>query len=226
MFGPRKYIVDSTDSQTKFIGRYTIQETADADFNYPGSFTANNTDPFNSTPTGANQGPDLSIHPHDPADPGDAVHPHGLVHPYDDDTFRRGEDIVMTNVHEFDIQVWDDAIRDFVNLGHSLNSSNGNPGWFHQSRNQNATFGESPTGNDGNSFDTWHPFDGEAPSFGSACLSRLMLPLGRMPPILQLPPIDRQPIQTTVWVPPRKSGSGPSALKFDFTTWAASKCGT
>ena len=54
-------------------------------------------------------------------------------------TIRRGEDILMTNVTEFDVQILDDGLPTpkFVNLGHSEKNSGGSPiGFYNITRNQ------------------------------------------------------------------------------------------
>lgn len=102
-----------------YIGRFTHQETAHSAFDYPGSL--NGGDPFNDSTS-------LTV-------------ASGAVTEFSGETFRRGEDIVMTNVHAFDIQVWDDTLNQFVNLGH------GGTGRYAETANDDF----------GNSYDTWHP---------------------------------------------------------------------
>lgn len=160
IYPPREYITDGTN--TRFIGRFTAQETADPDFKYPGGFNTVATpndytqnDPYNfsvSMPAAAN---DKYSNP--PGRTFTINAANGLVDPYHDDTARRGEDVVMSDVHEFDIQVWDESLQKFVNLGNTETVQVPNPtgpptsvpSWFHQSRKINPDFG--------NSFDTWHP---------------------------------------------------------------------
>jgi len=82
---PREFV----DNQ--FIGRFTTQETAHSAFGYPGMIP---------TSTGAG----------DPySNPGLTYDTDtGLVKQFRFERFRRGEDILLSNVHEFDIKVWDD----------------------------------------------------------------------------------------------------------------------
>lgn len=140
IFPPREFLT-GTDPAT-YIGRFTIEETNHADFAYPGNSTLA-TDPHNSA-----SGPSLTL-------------TNGQVTEYKfaDQNQRRGEDIVMSGVHSFDIQVWDDVLKEFVDLGHSktgtVQDANGQPvsnvpGWYNASRRRNTDFG--------NSYDTWHPF--------------------------------------------------------------------
>lgn len=140
IFPPREFL-DPADQAT-YIGRFTTEETTHADFTYPGNSTLA-TDPHNSA-----SGPSLTL-------------ANGVVTEYQfaDQDQRRGEDIVMSNVHSFDVQVWDDILKEFVDIGHSKTGTvldvNGQPvpnvpGWYNASRRRNTDFG--------NSYDTWHPF--------------------------------------------------------------------
>lgn len=125
---PREY-GDSTVAST-FIGRYTHEETSSADFGYPARI-----------PSGGS-----------PMDDGTAITlTNGVVQEYAGGS-RRAEDILMTNVHSFDIKVWDDAINQFVDIG---SSSIPVGGIFAAGNNQNSSYGPKASGN--NVFDTWHP---------------------------------------------------------------------
>jgi len=124
---PIEYVTFGATQQ--YIGRFLKQEMSDADFLYPGDPPSPN--PGVSPEIGATWNPSK-----------------GLVTPYDDETGnpRRGEELLISNVHEFDIQVWDNGSTTmapgYVNLGH------GTAGWFFT--------GTSNPGY-GNRFDTWHP---------------------------------------------------------------------
>lgn len=96
-------------------------------------------------------------------------------------TARRGVDLMLSNVHSFDIQVWDDVVGDYVNLGHTLTGQNPyvvqsdgthpvQNGFYHASRLRNPFpqamlaagedyYYDEPaiTGNFGNRYDTWSP---------------------------------------------------------------------
>src|SRR5690606_9907138 len=97
-------------------------------------------------------------------------------------TPRRGVDLMLTNVHSFDIKVWDDIVGDFVDLGHTLQGENpyivdasGNhpiqDGFYHRSRlrrpmpkatldpaTENCFFDHPSVVTDfGNRYDTWSP---------------------------------------------------------------------
>ncbi|NQT38837.1 MAG: hypothetical protein HQ581_15180, partial [Planctomycetes bacterium] len=92
----------------------------------------------------------------------------GLVTQYSDATFRRGEDILMSNVLSFDVKVWDPVNSLFVDVGENLLSPPGpfsktvgaaellpvNSGNFYGRLNE--TYG--PNGHC--RFDTWHPSAG------------------------------------------------------------------
>ena len=96
---------------------------------------------------------------------------------------RRGVDLMLPNVHAFDVQVWDDVIGAYVNLGHGrtgdnpYTDANGDgslndppadyePGFYHISRLRTNTgsapvpFGTNHTSipeDFGNRYDTWSP---------------------------------------------------------------------
>lgn len=139
-------------SNQMFLGRYTHEETSRETFNYPQSLSAIG-DPMSSAVT-VNMDPDF----------------------YYVTTFangpRRGEDLILANVHSFDIKVWDDAVvvngdrGGFVDLGHSSGS-----GYYRFGANQHRTAGidfgpdlsaSADSDRDGDDFDnrvfdTWHP---------------------------------------------------------------------
>ena len=83
-----------------FLGRYLAQEVAHPKFLYPGASLKLPDDPFHR--------PDLAgaqyfLPPGVSAPPGDL----------------RGEEILVTNVHGFDVEVYDEALRGFADLGHN-----------------------------------------------------------------------------------------------------------
>ena len=123
--GPRENLTAGTTNnltnKQNYIGRFTHRETSHSNFDYPGNVGGG--DPFNDSTA-------LTL-------------TNGEVVEFVSTTerFRRGEDIVMTNVHSFDIQVWDDTLRAFVNLG------GGGTG----------RYGTTANTDYGNRYDTWHP---------------------------------------------------------------------
>ncbi|HEX6984161.1 MAG TPA: hypothetical protein VF170_02235, partial [Planctomycetaceae bacterium] len=80
-------------------------------------------------------------------------------------TVRRGVDLMLSNVHSFDIKVWDDVVGGFVDLGHELTGTNpftgaaNEPGFYHRARLRRKTAVDHPAAPDdfGNRYDTWHP---------------------------------------------------------------------
>lgn len=84
----------------------------------------------------------------------------GIIDAFDD-TERRGEDLVMTNVHSFDVKVYDEILGRYVDLGHQLQQS-GVDGDFHEDRRRNSVYGALESlGADSQVFDTWYPFSTE-----------------------------------------------------------------
>lgn len=138
---PREY-----DTNGRFIGRPTLQESAHSDFGYPGrihNFLANH-------PNGEN--------PLDPATTLNLDATSGTISQYSSEISRRGEDIVMTNVHEFDIQVYDDeaSVKGFVQLGNATGSG-------HYCMARHVSRGSVANDRDlysVNKYDTWHPQPG------------------------------------------------------------------
>lgn len=122
---------------SQFLGRFTHQETSSPGFNYPtlGGPLAN---PFDSSVVL----PDAAGN--------------GVVDLYEGGV-RVGQDILLTRVHSFEVELFDARLGNYAKIGHSLSNSAGVPGDFHVGRNLNATY--YPTGSTpGHSFDTWHPW--------------------------------------------------------------------
>jgi type II secretory pathway pseudopilin PulG len=138
-----------------FIGRYTLEEMSHTGFNFPQADSILGPNPLSYASVPAL----VDVLP--------AFEPDGVV---DDFTGgdRRGEDLLLSNVHAFDIEVWDDRIGDFAPLGHDK-SNGGIPGDFNRVRYQLTTNGEVVVPGDqlqwianapqwlGRTFDTWHP---------------------------------------------------------------------
>jgi Type II secretory pathway, pseudopilin PulG len=131
---PREYLNPDED---RFIGRFTHQETSSPGMLYPGN------EDFASFNRGFSGTYDYDND--------------GLTGLTDGD--RMGEDILLTNVESFDVEVWDshEQLMRFVQLGHDERDGDGNIiGHFAQSSDyQNPNYGPRATGN--NIFDTWHP---------------------------------------------------------------------
>jgi len=134
-----------------FIGRFLKQEVQHDDFDYPGQSGAL---------------PSLVAIP-DPKRPDDYYVWPGGTPPTD--FARRGEELLIANVHEFDVQVWDDGLVDngvasaqFVNLGYDPTLFGGS-GYYARVTGSPVRpaaphgTGYSATPDYGNRFDTWHP---------------------------------------------------------------------
>lgn len=153
-----------------FIGGFTHAETSAGNFNWPqgpahvegntGSILGNG-NPF-----------DIS------ANAFTIDTSNGLVEAFDADTAtgrggaRATEDLLLANVHQFKIEIWDERYGDFVVPGHGT-STTGTDGDYHIRRNLNAdtvdnVYGYGPLGPYSPSaalpvlrqphvFDTWHP---------------------------------------------------------------------
>ncbi len=122
------------------INRFTLQECSNSSFGYPGYLP-------NDPVSGA-----VKTNPYDRANI--QVDPNtGLVVEYSNQTFRRGEDILMANVLTFDVKVWDPFFGGFVDVGDSTLNPGGPfsstaPGLL------NSTYGGAANHY---RFDTWHP---------------------------------------------------------------------
>ncbi|MDG2388943.1 MAG: prepilin-type N-terminal cleavage/methylation domain-containing protein [Planctomycetaceae bacterium] len=119
--------VGSNANSGEFFGRFILQETADSGFNYPGSPDVNGSNPYSLLDY-----PNHSVNANTQ-----------LITPYHDENNRRGDDILLTGVLEFDIKVWDEVRREFVDLGNS------GGGQYEAADNSHSAYG--------NCYDTWHP---------------------------------------------------------------------
>jgi len=141
-------------SGTFFIGRFTQAETSSADFTYPHIY------PGSPTPVGNGNPMDSSGTPL--TDAGD-----GSVSQYPAGS-RIGEDLLLTSVHEFQIEVWDERAGRFVEIGYGNPSTDPPATWgdYHAGRrlgvpgvDTRATASlYAPVGGTGAVLDTWHPF--------------------------------------------------------------------
>ncbi len=113
-----------------FLGRLTHEETSTATFQYPQMVPGTNPMDASAT-TFADTNND------------------GVI-----DTLaggpRIGVDLLLSNVHEFRIEAWDQRIGDFAPIGHSIGAGDYNIG-----RQLNSTY--APLGGSAHIFDTWHP---------------------------------------------------------------------
>ena len=132
--GPREFVdLPAGAGSPWFIGRFTHEETSNFNFGYPGRVQDTTNTAFNPYTS-----PDLVY------DSARGVVSDGTGGVLDfANGPRRAEDIVLANVHAFDIKVFDDGTGQFENLGHSNTA-----GSFEAGKNANTAYG--------NSFDTWH----------------------------------------------------------------------
>lgn len=123
---PREFVSDGTNRG--FIGRYTHEETSHVNFQYPQTTTGNI---FGRT--------DFDI---------SALRETGRLNVFANGP-RRGADILLNNVHGFDVEIWDSAANSFVSIGNSAGDFAGtqNSGYFST---------DGPGSVSSNIFDTWH----------------------------------------------------------------------
>lgn len=141
-----------------FIGRFTQEETSNARFQYPQfASPVGNGNPMDASGTVLTDGEDANGN--GTLDPGEDLNGNGTIDPLLGgdgvvDQFsggpRAGVDLLLSNVHEFRVEVWDDRVGNFVGIGHSQGN-----GDFHTLRRLNASY--APLGGVNNVFDTWHP---------------------------------------------------------------------
>jgi prepilin-type N-terminal cleavage/methylation domain-containing protein len=164
---PREY--GSTGGVRWWVGRPTMEETSRGVFQYPmlvhalPNSTADPLNPFNEATAWADALP---------LPDGDSV-----IDAYEQGPWR-GEDLLLTNVHAFDVKVWDETLGQFADVGHTLSNAAGLWGDFHIFYRNNNRYGPTgmpdptdsvanprdPTGLVGTGrrvFDTWYPFSTE-----------------------------------------------------------------
>lgn len=114
---------DPGDPNFYFIGRYTAEEMSHGNFNYP----QNGSTAFGNPVTNGDNPMSYGVSPTD-------ANQDGII-----DEFaagpRRGEDLLLSNVHAFEIDVWDDRLGAFAQVGHSLSNAAGELGDYHRDRN-------------------------------------------------------------------------------------------
>lgn len=134
----REYMTSSSTSNPQlFIGRFTHEETSHPDFNYP-------QDPMPVSQGGGGN-------PMDPSGPDLIVNHITRVVDSLENGVRRSEDLVLSNVRSFDIEVFDDQVGGFVDIGSSALPVTAR---FAAGAKQN---GEAGNSEKKNVFDTWHP---------------------------------------------------------------------
>ena len=98
----------SSEWGTGFLGRFLATERSQPNFNLPGRRAILSPTAFDPA-TGVGGGPLFA--------PAGDLKANGILN--GGGSNRRGEEILLSNVHGFDIEVYDDAIGDFVDLGHT-----------------------------------------------------------------------------------------------------------
>jgi prepilin-type N-terminal cleavage/methylation domain-containing protein len=133
-----EYVFYNGGADTKFIGRFTHEETSSSSFEWPGGFS--NANPFYRT-----YGAQVDNSPTD-----------DIIDLYDDGD-RAGEDLLVSGVESFDIEIWDQGLNTntggWTDLGHTTAG-----GIFRQASSNylNQGYGPRSTGQNW-IFDTWHP---------------------------------------------------------------------
>jgi prepilin-type N-terminal cleavage/methylation domain-containing protein len=151
-----------------FIGRFTQAETSASNFNWPQRpshvFNNGGTVLWSSNAT--------------PGDPFDVRtnlvfnSETGVVEEFSESAAgtgrggpRKMEDLLLANVHEMKVEIWDERLQKYTTPGHSesvqMVDINGNsrtiPGDYHQGRRFADADGYGPQGSSVGVFDTWHP---------------------------------------------------------------------
>lgn len=165
---PREFIeqVPGTEANDddKFIGRFTQQETAHKIYDYPGAIPGKN---YNQRSV------DLTFNT--------STSNKKLIDGLHDQSFRIAEDLLLTDVTEFNVEVFDptaDSDDDgdagpssFQDLGHALQADNSTTlnnnqpkPVFGQSQRDNTGYGPR-TGGVNRIFDSWHPSIGATTPF-------------------------------------------------------------
>ncbi len=148
--GPDGIWSTTADNGPFCIGRFTHEETSNYYFRYPQTASRN------AAGSVINDGNPMKTQnvSNNPLTVGED----GVINQYRGGP-RRSEDILMTDVHSFDIKVWDEALGRFVDIGHTQAT-----GDFRLAARQNSAYG--PAGPSGNRvYDTWHPSISSQPPY-------------------------------------------------------------
>ena len=128
------------DSNGRFFGRFTHEETSHPDFRYPQGLSNASSGFVNPM---IDSSADFALNSND------AVFDRFRNGP------RRGEDLLLSNVHTFDIKVWDQGLGGFVDVGSTSAVDFRNP--------LNPYYGPTTSTSDNYVFDTWFPYDFTTP---------------------------------------------------------------
>ena len=144
---------------TQFIGRFTHEETSFVDpddgdlrFGYPQEMAS-------YVDTG---GGNVSAHPMDVVNAPMSLNDRGAVAEFTNATTgiggnRRSEELLLGNVHEFRVEIWDDRLQKFVDPSHAETSTGGEEGDYHEDRKLNTAYGPNGAATANAVFDSWHP---------------------------------------------------------------------
>jgi prepilin-type N-terminal cleavage/methylation domain-containing protein len=152
-----------------FFGRYLHAETSSSNFNWPQNVSVPEGDAENTLPLPQLNGG--SGNPYDLVGQTLSMNPkNGLISEFDSSTSgegsggpRRVEDLLLSNVIEMRIELWDERLQRFAPPGHNESTPSGANGDYHSSRRLNPNYG--PWGTLENTslfrfnrtFDTFHP---------------------------------------------------------------------
>ena len=155
-----------------FIGRFLHAETSAANFNWPQRqaqvFGTNQVFGVGNTPDG---------NPFNVTNPVTLNISTGVVQEFSNSSSgtgrggtRRMEDLVLSDVHEMKVEIWDERLQKYTTPGHNelyqLQDTSGNsftlPGDYHQGRRFADADAQGPEGSSLGVFDTWHPGLGTA----------------------------------------------------------------
>ncbi|QDT55610.1 hypothetical protein Pan44_36560 [Caulifigura coniformis] len=135
---PMEFVFYNSGANTKFIGRFVQEETSSTAFDWPAGFSTNN--PYYRTYPATVDAPPQQDDILDLFAGGD----------------RAGEDLLLSGVESFDLEVWDPGLNSstggWADLGHDLTGG--------QFRDTSGNFTHSqygPRNSDNWLFDTWHP---------------------------------------------------------------------
>ncbi len=176
---PAEFITNPGPTQV-FFGRFNLQESSHSGFYYPGTQTINDSaDPsqdvsplstsFVSGKPESNFGTTLGN-----LTAGLTGSQFGIVDQFSNQAFRRGEDILLSNVLSFDVKAYDPGSFKFVDLGDAV-EANTTYGYFLPGLVQNLAYSPNGTAASGVKrlrYDTWHPRanvggDGDPPFFNT-----------------------------------------------------------
>lgn len=174
----REHTVAAATGVPKYIGSFLHAETSTLNFNWPQGTSTN--EPASPTDTTV---PDLaqilqvdldangSLETTTNGNPFDLTGcplalnaGNGLVSAFDAATsgegrggMRRMEDLLLANVHEMKVEIWDERLGRYATPGHSSLSASSIKGDYHIDRCLNPNFTPLPGTLSGTVFDTWHP---------------------------------------------------------------------